>query len=675
MTTDVVAEFRRAIEQASIPAPDPVIADGRIHRFCTNGRKGSLDGWYVLYNDGLPAGRFGCWRSGVDQTWSSRADTALTDHERTQLRQRLEYIKRQREEEEKRRRFEAAMEAERIWNASKGAPEDHPYLVRKQVKPYDLRIHQKRLLVPLRDATGALHSLQFIDDAGDKRFLPGGRVSSCHYQLGNIDDVILIAEGFATAGILREATGFPVVIAFNAGNLVPVAEAMRYKHPGARIVLCGDNDKSGVGQEKAREAATLVNGVVAIPDDEGLDWNDVAEKNDLNFVQKAVSTILAAGSSALDDVHSFLGRFVAYPSKHAHVAHTLWIAHAHLMEKWESTPRLAALSPEPGSGKTRLLEITETLVPRPVEAVNATPAYLFRKVSDPNGLPTILFDEIDTIFGPRAKEHEEIRGLLNAGHRRGAMAGRCVVKGKSIETEEFPAFCAVALAGLGNLPDTILTRAIVIRMRRRAPTEKIEPYRRRIHAPEGNRLRDRLQAWAQEINKILNPYPEMPDGITDRPADVWEALLSVADAAGSSWSVRAREAAVAMVADAIGDKGSLGIRLLTDLRNVFGANPMMPTADILASLNTLEEAPWGDLKGKPLDSRRLSQFLRPYGVSPKNIRFHNDIVKGYSAQDLFDPWQRYLCPSHKEEATTATEATPKQELQLEAFDEEVNLDA
>ncbi len=106
----------------------------------------------------------------------------------------------------------------------------------------------------------------------------------------------------------------------------------------------------------------------------------------------------------LDKIYEFLGRFVAYPSDDCRIAHTLWIAHTHLMEAWESTPRLAFLSPEPASGKTRALEITETLVPRPVEAVNATPAYLFRKVSDPEGLPTILFDEIDTVFG-RGREN------------------------------------------------------------------------------------------------------------------------------------------------------------------------------------------------------------------------------------------------------------------------------
>ncbi len=120
-------------------------------------------------------------------------------------------------------------------------------------------------------------------------------------------------------------------------------------------------------------------------------------------------------------------------------------------------------------GKSRALEVTELLVPRAIHAINATPAYLFRKVSDEAGPPTILFDEIDTVFGPKAKDNEDIRGMLNAGHRRGAMAGRCVVRGKVVETEELPAYCAVALAGLGDLPDTILTRSVIVKMRRRAP--------------------------------------------------------------------------------------------------------------------------------------------------------------------------------------------------------------
>jgi hypothetical protein len=122
------------------------------------------------------------------------------------------------------------------------------------------------------------------------------------------------------------------------------------------------------------------------------------------------SSLPIEGAAVLNAVHAFLGRFVAYPSEHAQIAHVLWIAHTHLMDAWESTPRLAFLSPEPASGKTRALEITELLVPNPVEAINVTPAYIFRKVGDQEkGRPTILHDEIDTVFGPKAKENEEIR--------------------------------------------------------------------------------------------------------------------------------------------------------------------------------------------------------------------------------------------------------------------------
>ena len=155
------------------------------------------------------------------------------------------------------------------------------------------------------------------------------------------------------------------------------------------------------------------------------------------------------GAVLLDDVSAFLKRFIAYPSEHAHIAHVLWIAHTHSMGSWESTPRIAFLSPEPGSGKTRSMEVSELLVPDPVAAVNVTPAYLFRKCGSEDGPPTILFDEIDTVFGARARENEELRALLNSGHRRGATAGRCVVRGKNIETEEITSYAAVALAGLG----------------------------------------------------------------------------------------------------------------------------------------------------------------------------------------------------------------------------------
>ncbi len=367
--------------------------------------------------------------------------------------------------------------------------------------------------------------------------------------------------------------------------------------------------------------------------------------------EKPIST-----EGLLDEVLAFLKKFVVYPSSHAAIAHVLWVFHTHCMDQWDSTPRLVFLSPEPGSGKTRALEISETLVPRPIEAVNTTPAYLFRKVSDEDGVPTILYDEIDTIFGPKARDNEEIRGFLNAGHRRGAMAGRCVTIGKKVTTEELPAYCAVAMAGLKHVPTTIRDRSVVIHMRKRAPTEEVSPYRRRIHSDTGNALRNRIETWAEKFSLAGN-YPDMPQGVEDRAADVWEPLIAIADVAGGRWSKNARDAAVSFVKGCRETEPSYGVRLLSDLRVIFATDTQLSTKTILQRLNDLEEAPWGDLRGKPLDARRMAKFLSEYGVKSGTIRLPDEqgrsTLKGYKVESLHDAWIRYL-PTPETSVTSVT---------------------
>jgi hypothetical protein len=371
------------------------------------------------------------------------------------------------------------------------------------------------------------------------------------------------------------------------------------------------------------------------------------------------------GAELLDDIEEFLARFVVYPSEHERRAHVLWIAHTWLMDRWDSTPRIAFLSPEPSSGKSRALEVTEPLVPRPVHAVNTSPAYLFRKVSDPDGAPTILYDEIDTVFGPKAKDNEDIRGMLNAGHRKGAVAGRCVVRGKIVETEELPAYCAVALAGLDDLPDTLMSRSVVSRMRRRAPSEPVEPWRYRVNAPEADRLGQRLANWAQQVSEqAVDMWPEMPAGVEDRAADVWEALLAVADLAGDHWPDDARRSAVALVAASKGGEPSLGVWLLQDVRSIFDQHKCdrLVSEQLLKALNDLEESPWATVKrdGKALDARSLSKRLRPFEITSRNIRDGSGrVLKGYMREDFLDPWSRYLPddpvgPPPIESATSAT---------------------
>jgi Protein of unknown function (DUF3631) len=361
------------------------------------------------------------------------------------------------------------------------------------------------------------------------------------------------------------------------------------------------------------------------------------------------------GAALLDDVHAFLTRYVIFPGSHTAVAAALWAAYTHLVAKFESTPRLALLSPEKQCGKSRVLELLELLCAGAETLSDASPAYLYRRIAA--GQVTILLDEADAIWkrGQSDETAEALRSIVNAGHRRSATIGRVEMNGSAAKLVRFPVYAPAAIAGIGSLPDTILDRAVIIRMRRRAPDERIQDYRERITRPQGDALRKRLAAWAKGVAAIVgSPWPQMPPGVADRPADVWEPLLMVADLAGGDWPKLATEACTAFVTGARDDTASVGTRLLEDLRAVFGDADALWTEAILNKLHGLDEAPWGDWYGKPLDARHLAKLLKPYGVRSREVRIGADHRKGYYRADLWDVWQRYGSGS----ATSATSATP-----------------
>lgn len=359
----------------------------------------------------------------------------------------------------------------------------------------------------------------------------------------------------------------------------------------------------------------------------------------------------------LDDVAAFVKRFVAFPALHCLDTVALWAAHSHMIQHFHTSPRLAALSPEAESGKTRVLEILDLLTPDAMLIFSPSVAAIFRKLAQAQ--VTLLFDEVDTIFTRRGKDdqNEDLRALLNSGYRRGASIPRCV--GPRHEVQDFQVFAAVALASIGDLPDTVMTRSIIINMRRRAAHEHIEQFRLRTNEAEGHALRDQLAMWAASFGPAVgSAWPDLPDGVVDRRAEVWEPLIAVADAAGGTWPDRARVAAVADVAAHRRRAPSLGIKLLSDLRHVFNGRDGVSTSEILDTLNAMDDSPWGDLRGKPLDSRGLAMRLRRYGVAPKTLRIGTTTPKGYAREDLHDAWERYI-PSHPlEAATSATSDTP-----------------
>jgi hypothetical protein len=175
------------------------------------------------------------------------------------------------------------------------------------------------------------------------------------------------------------------------------------------------------------------------------------------------------GGTLLDAAHAALLRYVVLPSPAAAVATVLWIAASHAQPAWAHAPRLVIRAPEKRCGKSRLLDLIEALCWAPFITVNSSPAAVYRSVTaDP---PTLLVDEADTIFGPKADGNEDLRGLLNAGHQRNRLAKRYDAAANRVES--IPTFAMAALAGIGAMPDTIEDRAVVIRMRRRADGETV----------------------------------------------------------------------------------------------------------------------------------------------------------------------------------------------------------
>jgi hypothetical protein len=370
------------------------------------------------------------------------------------------------------------------------------------------------------------------------------------------------------------------------------------------------------------------------------------------------------GTALLDEVRMVLCRYLVLPSPEATDAVALWIVATHGQPVWEHATRLAITGPTRRCGKSRLLDIVKELAHKTIPSVNASTAALYRSI-DSTEPPTILYDEADATFGTKrqAEANEDLRALLNAGHSRGWPILRCV--GPNQEVKEFPSFAMAAIAGIGDLPDTIADRAVNIRMRRRAPSETVQPFRTVRDTPPLRELRGRVHRWVRaHLADLHEATPTMP--VEDRAADTWESLIAIADLAGGDWPKRARTACTTLVnaaADADTDNSD-SLRLLADLRTVFGDGGNLHTATILDRLRAIEDSPWTELT-----ARHLSTMLRGYGIKPKSVRETGtgESLRGYHHADLADVFTRYLPPpghaesGDQEDADDTGDTNPKQD--------------
>lgn len=309
MEGDILHSFAECLRVAGLEV-ETVQADGLLHRCGTTDRPRRKDGAYKAFLDAPASLWWKNWRTGDEGTWMARPEKELTAAQRKALHERIRVIRAHNEAEQARRWQAAAKLAISIWNHASPVGDNHPYLQRKEVPAIGLRqTEDGRLIVPVLNPSGRIQSLQFIlpekpVEGTDKFFLKGGKTSGGFFSIpaknGTRDGPLLIAEGYATGASLHLATGYAVLIAFNAGNLEAVARTARARYPDREIMLCADNDCESVksdgtpwnpGKEAAFRAAQAVGGkLVVCPahDGKATDFNDLHRQRSLEAVRSVV---------------------------------------------------------------------------------------------------------------------------------------------------------------------------------------------------------------------------------------------------------------------------------------------------------------------------------------------------------------------------------------------------
>ncbi len=349
-------------------------------------------------------------------------------------------------------------------------------------------------------------------------------------------------------------------------------------------------------------------------------------------------------SATLDAVVGHLERFVHFARHEYAQAVALWVAHTHMpLERLEQSPILAVTSAVKQSGKTKLLDVLEFLVRDPWRITRPSESVLFRKIDRDH--PTVLLDEVDTIFNDKSGATEGIRSVFNSGNRRGTRVPRNVPQGRGFALVEFDVFCPKVTAGIGGLPDTVLDRSIVIPMQRRSRHERVERLRERRSRALGTPIRDALAFHVSTIEDVTLPDDALPAELDDRAQDGWEPLLAIADAAGGHWPRSAREAAVAIHRGRVVTDDTHELRLLHDCRIVFEsvASDFLPTSELRAQLIGFDQSLWSDVRGKEITPPYMGKLLRAFGIESVRHRpfGSGNPVHGYFRSAFADAWNRY----------------------------------
>jgi putative DNA primase/helicase len=363
---EVQDQFRLAMAERQIIPPANLIADGRIHRCDAEGKNGRGDAAYLLHLDGIPAGGMENHRDGRGwEAWRADIDRKLSPAEDKAVRARITSQRAHHDQEHARRCLETKDRAKAIWEASARSLSDHPYLTDKGIDAHGTRLFSEcltiagmdcvgALIVPMRDATGELCQLQLIAPNGDKRYLPGPKPAGLYFSIGNASEIVCLAEGFATAASIYQATAYAVAVAFDCANLEPVAKMLREKMPAARIVVCADHDwrsEGNPGLTKATAAARITNAYLAVPDfgpdrpEAATDFNDLARLRTEAAVKRCIDMASTVEPIAAPIVEEPMAGLICAAIIMPEPINWLW-------DGWLAVGKLHILAGAPGTGKT-----------------------------------------------------------------------------------------------------------------------------------------------------------------------------------------------------------------------------------------------------------------------------------------------------------------------------------
>ncbi|MGI8957336.1 MAG: DUF3631 domain-containing protein [Chthoniobacterales bacterium] len=346
------------------------------------------------------------------------------------------------------------------------------------------------------------------------------------------------------------------------------------------------------------------------------------------------------GADALYGIAEAFSRYVVLPKGAADVL-ALWCAHTHCFNAFLCSPRLNIQSPEKGCGKTTLRDVVAVFVPRPLLTENMTVAVLFRLVEA--HAPTILADEYDAWL----KDNEELRGLLNAGHRRGATVFRC--EGQKNEVRGFAAHAPAVLCGIGGLPGTLHDRSIVTRLERAKSGELRERFDSRRTENEQVLCRKLARWTADNFARLESADPTLPTDVFNRLADNWRPLFAIAEIAGGNWPQRAGSAFADLTAKADMDAEGIGAMLLADIQDIWQRTEgdQISSADLVEALVEMEDRPWPEFnRGQPITKVKLSRMLKRFQIFSASKRDGAKTFKGYDRNSFTDAFARYAPPAN-----------------------------